>query len=100
MPTKNKATKPIEVVLFETELKVKFDGPYNDGREWDTKISTKNNLESMIKIGELGKWLKEKGFKRNSEEVNSTFAFHLKKGVDLGIDVNSEGLQITIYYDD
>ena|SRR5579875_2851498 len=99
MPTKNKQNRPDEVILFETELKIKFTGPYSDGREWDGKIKTKNSLESMIKIGELGKWSQEKGIKRNSEDINSAFAFHIKKGVELGIDVGRQGLQITIYYD-
>jgi hypothetical protein len=98
MPTKNKVNRPDEVILFETELKIKFDGPYNDDREWYAKIPTKNNLEAMIKVGELGKWLQEKGIKRNSKEVNSVFSFHLKKGVELGIDIGKQGLQITIYY--
>lgn len=96
---KTEVSRPNEVVLFETELGLKFVGPYNDGREWDSNIFEENNIKCMLKIAEIAQWLKEKGFTKKSNEVNSNFSFKLKKGVHLGIDVVNDGLQITLYYD-
>lgn len=94
-----KSPRPDEVVLFETELRLKFKGPYNDGREWDAEIIQNDQIKCMLQVAEFAQWLKSKGFTKKSDEVNSTFAFKLKAGVHLGVDVVAEGLQITIYYD-
>ena len=97
---KEKIIRPTEVVLFETELGIKFKGPYSDGREWDAVLNAKTEIDCMKKIGELAIWLEKNGFTKDSDNVNATFAIKLNKNVNLAIGRCLKGLQITLYYDD
>ncbi len=100
--TKAKVNRPAEVTLFETELGIKFKGPYSDGREWDAVLPTKGEINAMLKMGELAKWLQEKGYSRNSNKINATFAFGIKisNKIDLAVERTDKGLQLTLCYDD
>ena len=97
---KAKVNRPAEVTLFETELGIKFKGPYSDGREWDAVLPAKGEINAMLKMGELAKWLQEKGYSRNSYTINATFGIKINNKLDLAVERVHKGLQLTLCYDD
>ena len=86
------------ISILETQLGLKFKGPYSDGREWDAKVKL-TQARAMKFLGKMADTLEGMGIKSPSQNIRSQFSFKVNKTTDIGIDYNDNELEIVIYVD-